>query len=114
MKPRHIVMLALSPLIVLLSIDLGIRHTDAYGQAALFVSRDARVAALTGTVDRADFRFWHGFTYVGDRAGFSFTAMSGKRAFIVDVRLHRWPGAWRVRDADIRGPDGSETHISLH
>ena len=114
MKPRHLLTGILVLPIVLLALYLGARHTDAYGRAVRFVSRDARVTSLIGAVDKVGFRFWHGFTYTGDQAAFSFDATSRKGAFIIDVRLRHRPGAWRVEDADIRTRDGSETYIMLH
>jgi len=99
--------------VLLLALDLGARHSDAYGKAVHFVSRDSRISSLIGTVHRVDFRFWHGFSFIGDDADFSFRTTSGGGSYVVDVRLRRKVGAWQVHDADIRNDDGSETDLLL-
>lgn len=105
--------LALLLPIMLVLLDLWVKGTDAYGRAARFVIQDARVADLTGKVNRIDFLFWHGFSYIGDDADFTFQAISGKSAYIVDVDLRHIVGKWRVREVDISPLDGGDTLLIL-
>ena len=114
MRRKHLVILALSVPVLLLMLYLGARHSDAYGKAKRFVSRDSRISSLIGPVHRVDFRFWRGFSVTGHDADFTFLATGGGGSYIVDVRLRHRHGAWRVHDADIRTGDGYETDLMLH
>ena len=112
MRRKCFVIVALS-VSVLLALDLVARHSDAYGKAMHFVSRDSRISSLIGTVHRVDFRFWHGFSFIGHDADFSFRTTGVGGSYVVDVRLRRKVKAWQVHDADIRTDDGSETDLLL-
>lgn len=110
-KARHIVALALFLPLLLLTLYLVAKNTDAYEEAERFVARDIRVATSVGQVKKTNFKFWEGFEFTGSNANFSIEATSEKDVFIIDVRLRCVAGTWRVEAADIRARDGTQTRI---
>ncbi len=100
-KARHLVALAVFLPLLLLTIYLVTTNTDAYAEAARFVTQDARVTAAIGAVQKSDFKFWDGFEFTGNTANFSIEATSDKGKFVVNVRLRCIAGIWRVETADI-------------
>ncbi|MEF9388220.1 hypothetical protein V4890_21730 [Ralstonia solanacearum species complex bacterium KE056] len=100
--------------LLLLALYLITVNGEDYETAKKFVAQDAHIAATTGKVRRVGFKFWSGFESVGGNGGhasYSFNAASDKGEFLVEVRLGHVAGAWRVEAADIRGQDGTLTHV---
>ncbi len=110
-KARHLLVLALFLPLLLLTLYVVTRNTDAYEEAERFVAQDARVVASIGRVTKTDFKFWEGFEFTGSNANFSIEAMTEEGTFIVDVRLRCSAGTWRLEMADILAHDGTQIHI---
>lgn len=110
-KARHLVALAVFLPLLLSTLYVVTKNTDAYEEAVRFVAQDTRVAASIGKVKKTDFKFWEGFEFTGSKANFSIEASSEKGTFIVDVRLHSAADVWHVESADIRGSDGAPIRI---
>jgi len=108
-KAGYLVALAVFLLMLLLVLYIVAKNTDAYDEAARFVSEDARIVASIGTVQKTSLKFWDGFEFTGNNANFSIEATSEKGTFVVDVHVRRVGGAWRVDTAEIRGRDGGLT-----
>ncbi len=116
-KRRHWVALVIFVPLLLLALYLVTVNGEDYETAKRFVAQDARVAVTIGKVRRVDLKFWRGFESVGGNGGhasYSFDATSDKGEFLVEVRLGNIAGAWRVEAADIRGQDGTLTHVVMN
>lgn len=97
--------------LLLITLYLTTKNTDAYEAAARFVATDARIAASIGPVAKTSFKFWDGFEFTGSDANFSLDATTDKGKFVVEVHLRYLAGTWRVETADIRARDGTQTRI---
>jgi hypothetical protein len=114
---RHWIAMAIVLPLLLVTLYAGTKNSEDYETAERFVAQDPRVATAIGKVQQVGFKFWSGFESVGGNGGhasYSFSATTDKGEFIVEIRLRRVTGSWRVETADIRAPDGTQTRIAVN
>jgi hypothetical protein len=108
--------MALVTLMLLLTLYAITTRSEDFIVAEQFVAEDARVSQAIGRVSHVGFRFWSGFESVGGSGGtaqYSFDAATDKGIIVVQVRLHRVGGAWRVQSADFRDRNGVQVVIPI-